>query len=86
MLAVAARSQAKQLIDIVPDDKISFVIRYIQSFTAKPKQQKPAVNLAKKAAYEALLADAKPVRGKEISLNGTEEVADIIFKKYESLN
>lgn len=84
MLAVETRTQAKQLIDYVPDDKISTVIRYIQSFTEKKAE--PSVNYTKKAAYEILLADVKPVTGKKISLNGTDEAVDIILKKYESLN
>lgn len=84
MTAAATRTQAKQLIDFVPDDKITFIFRYIQSFTAK--KQTTTVNLAKKAAYEALLADAKPIKGAELSLNGQAEVADIILRKYESLN
>lgn len=84
MLAVETRTRAKQLIDYVPDDKISTVIRYIQSFTGKKNE--PSVNYTKKAAYEILLADVKPVTGKKISLNGTDEAVDSILKKYESLN
>ena len=85
MTAVTARTQAKQLIDFVPDYKITFIVRYIQSFATKNKVTSH-INSVKKAAYEALLADVNPVVGKPLSLNGTEEVADIIFKKYESLN
>ena len=84
-MEVAARTQAKQLIDFVPDDKITFIIRYIKSFTSS-KTISSTVNFQKKAAYEALLADARPISGKSLSLNGRDEVADIIMRKYESLN
>ena len=79
MTAGAARVQAKRLIDFVPDDKINFIVKYIQSFST-PKKRNTTVNSAKKFAYEALLADAKPVSGKPLSLNGTEEVAEIILR------
>ena len=61
MTALAARTQAKQLLDFVPDDKITYIVRYIEAFTVPAKQ--PAINQAKKAAFEALLADVKPVPG-----------------------
>lgn len=85
MTVAATRTQAKQLIDFVPDDKITFIIRYIQSFTSS-KTKESSVNFQKKAAYEALLVDSKPMKVKPLSLNGQEEVADIIMRKYESLN
>lgn len=85
MLGMPARAQAKRLIDYIPDDKISSIINYLQKFTTS-KPSTPSVNQTKKAAYEALLADVKPVKGKPLSLNGQDEVADIIMRKYEGLN
>ncbi len=85
MLGMPARAHAKRLIDYIPDDKISSIVNYLQKFTtSKPKAV--SVDPTKKAAYEALLADVKPVKGKPLSLNGQEEVADIIMRKYEGLN
>ena len=86
MMAFAERSQAKKLIDFVPDDKITYVVRYIQSFTDSQNVSMNKPRNSKKEAYEALLADVRPVSGKAISLNGMEEVADIIARKYESLD
>lgn len=80
MTVTATRTQAKQLIDFVPDDKITFIFHYIQSF-ASSKTAEPAVNFQKKAAYEALLADVTPVPKKTLSLNGQDEIADIIMRK-----
>ncbi|MBR6153218.1 MAG: hypothetical protein IKQ43_02155 [Treponema sp.] len=85
MNAVATRMNAKQLIDFVPDDKIAFVMNYIQSFTTT-KKASSSVNFQKKAAYEALLADVQPLNGKPLSINGQEEIADIILDKYESID
>ena len=85
MLGMPARAQAKRLIDYIPDDKISSIVNYLQKFTTS-KPSTHSVNQARKAAYEALLADVKPVNGKPISLNGQDEVADIIMRKYEGLN
>ncbi|MBR6295276.1 MAG: hypothetical protein IKR40_02215 [Treponema sp.] len=80
-----ARMNAKQLIDFVPDDKILFIIQYIKNF-ASDKKSTPQINPQKKAAYEALLADVHPLKGKPLSLNGQEEASDIVLEKYESLN
>lgn len=85
MLGMPARAQAKRLIDYIPDDKLSSIVNYLQKFTTS-KPSEPSVNSEKKAAYEALLADVKPVTGKPLSLNGQDEVADIIMRKYEGLN
>lgn len=85
MTATAARTQAKELIELVPDDKIYFIINYIQSFISK-KNKSSSINIKKKMAYDSLLADAANMSGQKISLNGEDEVADIILKKYESLN
>ena len=85
MTGMAARAQAKNLIDFVPDDKLSFILSYIQSF-APIKKNSTKINLEKKAAYKALLADVHPIQGKPLSLNGQDEVADIILSKYESVN
>lgn len=85
MTTTAARIQAKELIDIVPDDKISFVVKYIKSFAAD-KKTKFSVNSEKKAAFDALLADVQNLPQKNISLNGEKEAAASILKKYESLD
>lgn len=85
MTATAARTQAKELIELVPDDKIYFIINYIQSFISK-KNKSSSINIKKKMAYDSLIADAVNMSGQKISLNGEDEVADIILKKYESLN
>ena len=85
MTGMAARAQAKHLIDFVPDDKLSFILNYIKSFTPA-KKTSSKINHEKKAAYQSLLADAQPIQGKTLSLNGQDEVADIILKKYESIN
>ena len=37
MTGMAARAQAKNLIDFVPDDKLSFILSYIKSFTTAKK-------------------------------------------------
>lgn len=84
MQASTVRTQAKELLDFIPDDKITLVFSYIQSFTDTVSST--SINYEKKAAYEALLADVKPIKSKALSLNGQEEVANIIQKKYESLN
>lgn len=85
MTATAARTQAKELIDIVPDDKISFVVKYIESFTSDKKNH-ISVNPEKKAAFDSLLADVQNLPQKSISLNGEKEAAAAILKKYESLD
>ena len=85
MLGMPARAQAKRLIDYIPDDKLSSIVNYLQKFTTN-KPSTSSVNPVKKAAYEALVADVQPVKGKPLSLNGQDEVADIIMRKYEGLN
>lgn len=85
MLGIPARAQAKRLIDYIPDDKLSSIINYLQNFTTS-KRSATSVNMERKTAYEALLSDVQPVKGKPLSLNGQDEVADIIMRKYEGLN
>ena len=65
---------------------IKFQLLFAIFSLLREKKNEPSVNYTKKAAYEILLADVKPVTGEKISLNGTDEAADIILKKYESLN
>lgn len=85
MTATAARTQAKELIELVPDDKIYFIINYIQSFISK-KNKSSSINIKKKMAYDSLLADTVNMPRQNLSINGEDEVANIILKKYESLN
>ncbi len=85
MLGMPARAQAKRLIDYIPDDKLASIVNYLQKFTTS-KPSATSINAEKKAAYEALLAEVKPIKGKPLSLNGQNEVADIIMRKYEGLN
>jgi len=86
MLSMATlRRETKDLIDSVPDDKITIVFEYINSIATK-KPIKTTVNPLKKAAYEALLNDSERMPKKNISLNGTKEICDMILRKYESLN
>lgn len=80
MTTSTARIQSLQLLNALPDSKMPRVLLFLQELSKTKKTARKKSD--KQQALEDLFAMWKPAE-KEISLNGTKEVADILLSRYE---
>lgn len=83
MSAVAMKTQTKQLIDTLSEREVCLVFDYINSFIKE--QNKQIISAKKERALQELFSICKE-NTVGVSLNGTEETAKAVMRKYESLD
>lgn len=89
MIAMALRQRAINYIDTLDDEQALSVITFIESLPRKnqPLQNSktPEERVKAKQALDELFAMGRPAKH-EISIDGKKEVAEVLWRKYESLN
>ncbi|MBP5577207.1 MAG: hypothetical protein J6X67_10685 [Treponema sp.] len=89
MTALALRKKAMDYIDTLDDEQTLSVIAFIESMSRKKEslQNSKTQEQREKAkqALEELFAMSRPAKH-EISMNGHKEIAQTVWRKYESLD
>ena len=89
MAAMALRQRAINYIDTLDDEQTLRVISFIETMPRKnqPLQNSktPEERAKAKQALEELFAMSRPAKH-EISMNGHKEIAQAVWRKYESLD
>jgi hypothetical protein len=89
MAAMPLRQRAINYIDTLDDEQTLSVIMFIESMPGKKQplqnSKTPEEREQAKQALDDFFAMARPAK-KEVSLNGKQETAAALWRKYESLN